>query len=85
MGERKNWSNVLHLKMRGEYDAVPPLPSSILRQRPLSQNNRQWKRNMMMSRVMVLILLTPLEDVIRLAISSMCHSNAAGQESKKNG
>lgn len=34
----------------------------------------------------MLILLTPLEDVIRLANSSMCHSNAAGQEvKKKNG
>ena len=77
MGERKNQSNVLHLEMSGEYDAVP-LPSSILRQRPLSQNNRQWKRNMKMSKMMMLILLTPREDVIRFVMSSMCHSNAAG-------
>ena len=63
--------------MGGEYDAVH-LPSSIPRQRPLSLNNRQ-RRNMNMSKAMMIILLTPLEDVIRLANLSMCHSNAAGQ------
>ena len=84
MGERKNCSNVLpfFLEMCGEYDGVL---SSILRQRPLSPNNRQW-RNMNMSTMMVLILLGLFEDVIRLN-SSMCLSNAAGQVllKKKNG
>ena len=67
--------------MRGEYDAVH-LSSLILGQRPMSPNNRQ-RRNMNMSRAVMLILLMPL--VIRLANSSM-YSNAAGQElKKKNG
>jgi hypothetical protein len=82
MGERKNWSDVLHLQMCGAYDVV--LLSSILRQKPLSPNNRHWKK-MNMSRAMLMILLMPLEDMIHLANSSIvCHSNAvAGQVLKK--
>jgi hypothetical protein len=83
MEERKNWSNVLHLEMGGEYDAVHR-SSSILRRRQLSPNNQQW-RNTKMTRSKMLLSLMQLEDVIRLANSSMCHPNAAGQDLKKNG
>ena len=75
MEERKNWSNGLHSEMGGEYDAVHR-SSSILRKRPLSPNNRQW-RNMKRSRSKML-LLTPLEDVIRLVNSSMYHPDVPG-------
>ena len=83
MEDGKNWSNVLHFEMGDGYDAVH-LSSLILQQRPLSPNNRWW-RNVSLSRTMMLNLLRSLEDVIRLASSSMCHSNAAGLELKENG
>ena len=86
--EEKNKMSVLRfLEMGGEYDDSTVHPSSsILQNTTLSRNNQHWRNlNMSMSRAMMimLLLLTPLEDVMPCENSSTCRSNAAGQEFHK--